>query len=192
MAPPFTEPPPPGKDGIPWGQHPPPPRPKDGNPGEQNEWIIDRCKNSSLLQNSFAGGNKWNDLVNVDHMYAASWCKMMSLVNKSADWLPPDYHKTARTFPQILFIPNSLNKLTLNERCEWTFILIFMVMFYLANDVFVCLESWQTLLCVYRVDVLLTRGALGRVVLSSWRFSELTNLAKLGMSRDEREHSVTL
>ena len=28
--------------------------------------------------------------------------KMTSLINKSADWPPPNYHKTARTFPNSL------------------------------------------------------------------------------------------
>ena len=39
-----------------------------------------------------------NDVVNFVHI-AASWrCKMMSLVNKSADW-PPNYHKILIFFP---------------------------------------------------------------------------------------------
>ena len=51
---------------------------------------------------------------------AVSWrCKMMSLINKSANWPPLNYHKTARTFPQISFTPSlaplQLNRLTLNE-----------------------------------------------------------------------------
>ena len=36
-----------------------------------------------------------------------------SLIKQSAGW-PPNYHKTARTFPQI-FCATLLNNLTLNE-----------------------------------------------------------------------------
>ena len=38
----------------------------------------------------------------------------MSLINKLADW-PPNYHKTARTFPKSSALPHSMNKLTLDE-----------------------------------------------------------------------------
>ena len=39
--------------------------------------------------------------------------KMMKLVNKSADWQPPNYHRTARMFPQSSAPPHSINKLAL-------------------------------------------------------------------------------
>ena len=35
----------------------------------------------------------------------------MSLINKLADW-PPNYHKTARTFPKSSAPPHSMNKLS--------------------------------------------------------------------------------
>ena len=41
------------------------------------------------------------DVVNVVHIAVSLRCKMMSLVNKSADWPPPNYHKTAKAFPQM-------------------------------------------------------------------------------------------
>ena len=40
---------------------------------------------------------------------------MMSLINKSADYTPPNYHKTVRNFPKFHGHLKSMNKLTLIE-----------------------------------------------------------------------------
>ena len=47
------------------------------------------------------------------------WWLVMSLINRLADW-PPNCHKTARMFPQILCTPHSINKLTLNGPAKYT------------------------------------------------------------------------
>ena len=52
---------------------------------------------------------------------------MSSLINKSVDWLPRHYHKTAITFPQISWEPNPLTEVTLNEQANTEGLILYMV-----------------------------------------------------------------